>query len=93
MVCCTLTLDTEFEIEGGGVLNVADFMAGDNEKVRCQAFWRESDTMNAFLTKRGGLPMAYDNGSHIAYTLQSSDVLEYHLTVAKNAITEASEDA
>jgi hypothetical protein len=66
-----LTLSTELEIAGGAVVNVAHALTLINEKtpkIRCQAPFRESSSMAAFVAiDSAGVPFVWDQGTLTKY--------------------------
>jgi hypothetical protein len=68
-----LTLDTMIETKLGR-MSVLDFFMSGEEKVRCQATFRESDSWNGFLClDYAGTPRLFDNGTRTFYELGMRD--------------------
>lgn len=74
----SLKLSTEVELEDGRVMTIAEFLHDtsieNEEKVRCQAIFRDSTSMNGILRKwADGRVWHYDNGAEISYYLSEVD--------------------
>jgi hypothetical protein len=65
-----LSLDTEIELEDGSVKTVRDLLPSLAEKIRCQAPFRASNSMAAFITLNyNGEPFVFDSGTDIKHVL------------------------
>ena len=68
----TLLMDTELELKDGGIVSVRDAikMVAEAGKLRCQAPFRESSSMSAFINLDGfGNPFVWDSGVNTKYVL------------------------
>ena len=62
--------DTPIQTQHHGIITVRAFLDSDNDKLRCQATFRDSDSWNGFLFKDyRGMPVLYDNGIRCRYEL------------------------
>lgn len=71
----TLLMDTELELKDGGIVSVRDAikMVAEAGKLRCQAPFRESSSMAAFINlDRFGNPFVWDSGIDTKYVLASA---------------------
>ena len=65
-----LTLDTELELEDGSLTTVRAALARYNGKIRCQAPFRASTSMAAFLAiDESGAPFVFDSGTNTKHVL------------------------
>ncbi len=72
-----LTLDTEIEAQGHGVITVRDFIASGDAKWRCQATYRDSSSWNGALQYgRDGMPHLIDYGGETKYVLSLLEQME-----------------
>ena len=65
-----LTLDTELELEDGSLTTVRAALASYNGKIRCQAPFRASTSMAAFMAiDESGAPFVFDSGTSTKHVL------------------------
>lgn len=65
-----LRMDTEIELADGSVKTVSELMADYSGKIRCQAPFRASSSMAAFLSlDRRGNPFVFDSGTNTKHVL------------------------
>ncbi len=68
-----LQLETEIELEDGSTTTIAALMSELGDKVRCQAPFRESESMAAFVALDGkGNPFVFDSGTNTKHVLAKS---------------------
>lgn len=71
-----LELDTEIDTQAHGVKTVREFWESGDEKWRCQATFRDSDTWNGALRAGyDGMPYLLDYGGETRYELKPDDKL------------------
>jgi hypothetical protein len=69
-----LKLDTLIETEKGS-MTFQEFWGSEYEKLRCQATFRDSTSMNGILSfHKDFAPFLYDNGERIKYVLSAADL-------------------
>ncbi len=69
-----LSLETEIELEDGSVKTVDELLPNLTEKIRCQAPFRASTSMAAFITlNHNGEPFVYDSGTNIKHFLEQTE--------------------
>lgn len=79
-----LTLDTEIETDGHGLLTVRKIVEqGMSEKIRCQTPFRESSSYAAFISiGTDGKPFVYDVGTGVTHWLNDFSVEEFEIIKA-----------
>ena len=93
-----LTLDTEIETEGQGILTVREIVErGIIGKIRCQTPFRESSSFAAFIsTGNDGKPFVHDVGTGVTHWLNDfcSDELDgiRATVIAKDLLLKAKDD-
>lgn len=94
-----LTLDTELEIQKGGILTVRQLVErGITGKIRCQTPFRDSSSCAAFYkTNAYGIPFVHDVGTSTTHWLNEFEVEEVKIlpaqAVAKQLISKIKDDA
>jgi putative DNA primase/helicase len=90
-----LTLDTELETEGQGLLTLREIVeSGISGKIRCQTPFRDSSSFAAFVsTGKDGDPFVYDVGTGITHWFNESEKDDLQLLRAKGAVSSLLEKA